>query len=74
MKLELGSRVMAPVKRGTSTVRKEWEEVEVVWLSRDGRVIEGRTTNKKRPVVRHSFAACVLAEVGTVKHGDAAPV
>lgn len=60
--MRVGLRCVAPVKRSKG---RELEAVRVVWVSKDGLVVEVVTTSKKKQLVRHSFPPCALRKPGT---------
>lgn len=64
VELRVGLRCMAPLKNSAKAARREYREVEIVWLSQDGRVAEVVEAGKRRGG-RHSFAASTLRPLGT---------
>lgn len=61
--MKLGLRVAAPIKRGEH--KRLYEECELTWVSKDGRVVEATTVNPRAKRMRSSFACSDLRPVGT---------
>lgn len=63
LSLRVGARCMAPLKNSAKATKREYREVEVVWLSGDERVAEVRPVKGRGEVV--SFAVSTLRPLGT---------
>ena len=57
--MRVGLRCVAPLKKTSTSCKREYVDVEVTWVSRDGMVVEVETRGNKRPLCTTSHPAAL---------------